>query len=534
MPTHQHFLAPELANPLAAIDIGTNSIRLIIAEGLRNGKYRILDDEKDATRIGAALASTGKLAPEAIERAIETLRRMKTIAEGFEAYQLRAIGTCAVREAENGQEFVRRVQEEVGLSIEVISAKQEARYSFSSIHRHFELGEIPVVTADIGGGSTEIVAACNGVIEEIFATNLGAVRLTEQYEADQALSARKLERLLAGIDQVLQERVGKPPFLPQLLIGTGGTFTTLGAIIMAENSQSETPMRGYTVKRSDVRHLLHRLAEMTVSQRKDLSGLSADRADIFLGGLAIIDRLMQYFQVNRLQIHTGGVRDGLLLEMVDDLLSEQAKRPQVDRDVAIRKLAGVCGVDLPHSEHVSMLAGELYDQLVELKLVPEGYRQLLTTAAILQDVGYLINYDDHHKHSYHLIMNSDLSGFTADQLQLIANIARYHRGSPPKRKHVPFRQLSDSQQQLVKQLSAILRLAGGMDRSHTRQVLGLSVQQIKDGLQLTLLSQEHPEVDLWGVHRRSEYFEEMFDLKLHLLWDKPQHLSAQPSTVESP
>ncbi|HEY1068030.1 MAG TPA: hypothetical protein VGE52_18035, partial [Pirellulales bacterium] len=164
MASHQHYLAPELANPLAAIDIGTNSIRLIIADGLRDGKYRILDDEKDATRLGARLEATGRLSPEAVERAIVILRRMKQIVEGYQCTRIRTIATCAVRDAADGPEFCQRVKDEVGLEIEVISAKQEGRLSFLSVQRNFDLAGMGIVTADIGGGSTEMVAAINGVV----------------------------------------------------------------------------------------------------------------------------------------------------------------------------------------------------------------------------------------------------------------------------------------------------------------------------------------------------------------------------------
>ena len=250
---------------------------------------------------------------------------------------------------------------------------------------------------------------------------------------------------------------------------------------------------------------------MTLKARRSVPGLSPDRMDIIVAGLTVIDRLLSYFRTNRLQVHTGGVRDGLLLTMV-----EKSGTPTVDRETAVLRLAGACGVNIAHSQKVAQLAGRLFDQLTPVGQWPPTDRSLLETAAMLQDVGYLINYEDHHKHSYHLILNSDLPGFRPQELQLMANLARYHRGAEPKRKHRNFTQLSPEEQRRVRQLTSLLRVAGGLDRSHTQQVEDVTVEVEATCIKLWVHAASEPELDLWGARRRSEMFEEVFKLPLQI------------------
>lgn len=525
MTSQQLYLSPDLATPLAAVDIGTNSIRLIIAEGQRDGKYRILDDEKDAARLGAKLGSTGRLDPAAVERSIEALRRMKSIIDGFQCGRTRVIATCAVREAQDGEEFRRRVKEEVGFEIEVISAKQEGRLAFKSVQRHFDLQAMDVLTADIGGGSTEMVAAAGNCVEGIYTTPLGAVRFAEKYHADQRLSRAGMEAMLAEMDAVLRDRVGRPPFTPHVLFGTGGTFTALASLVMSSKGQTGLPMRGYVVRRAEVRHALDRLGKTSLKLRRAMPGLSPERADIIVAGVAIVDRIMAHFEINRLQVHTGGVRDGLMLTMVEETTGGAALKgvvPQPDRQTALERFASECGVDMIHSRQVGRLAGRLFDALQQPCDMDPADRQLLEAAALLQDVGYLINYEDHHKHSLHLILNSDLPGFAPQDLQVLANVARYHRGAEPRKKHVQYEQLSVENQLRVQRLAAILRVAGGLDRSHSQQVQDVAAVASDHELSVGVYSPHEPEVDLWGARRRTAMFERVFARRIAFHWAGPQ------------
>ncbi|MEX2114233.1 MAG: Ppx/GppA phosphatase family protein [Pirellulales bacterium] len=520
MDEKQFFLSPDMAGRLAAIDIGTNSIRLMVAEPLRGGKYRILDEEKESTRLGENLSKTGRLDPQAIEKSLGALRRMKQIADGFQISEVKTIATCAVREAANGDEFCRRAREELGINIEIIGAQQEALLAFASVQRAFDLANQHVAVVDIGGGSTEIVLAYGDLVEAVYTTQLGAVRLSEQF-SDTA-SDEGFETLLAGIDRHLRKSTKNPVFVPHTLFGSGGTFTSLAAMMMAQKGQEGLPVRGYQVSRAEVRHLLDRLRKMPVKERAGVPGLSPDRADIIVAGLAIIDRVMDRFEVNTLQVHNRGVRDGLVLSMIDQMTGASGEQPH-DRDAAIERLASNCGCEMAHSRHVARLAGSIYAQLADVYELNPNDRALLEAAARLQDVGYLINYDQHHKHSYHLILHSRLEGFKPSELELIANVARYHRGADPKQKHANFRQLAARDQARVRQMAAVLRVAGGLDRSNTQQVTDVRVAFQRDGdIQLWLTARQFPEVDIWAARKRAKLFEKVFDTDLSVAWDEPQ------------
>jgi exopolyphosphatase/guanosine-5'-triphosphate,3'-diphosphate pyrophosphatase len=281
--------------------------------------------------------------------------------------------------------------------------------------------------------------------------------------------------------------------------------------------------------------MLDRLRKMPLKARRQTPGLAPDRADIIVAGIAIVDGLMRRFRVNVLQVHSRGVRDGLLLTMIDNQQGATMNEG-VDRDAGIDRFASACTSEheLAHGKQVARLAGALFVQLADRMKLNPADRPFLEAAARLQDVGYLINYDQHHKHSYHLILNSRLPGFRPRELELIANIARYHRGARPKQRHANFRQLTPDDQRRVEQLAAILRIAGGLDRSHSQQVREIELASgtnksnatsngkvhSESGAGLTLLvhADFNPEVDIWGARRRTKLFQKVFGEKLDICW----------------
>ena len=531
----QIYLSPEMTTRLGAIDIGSNSVRLMVVEVLRGGAYRILDEEREPTRLGRSVSSLGRLDDDSIDRTVQALRTFKQIAAGYQVSARRTIATCAVREARNGPEFCRRVREEVGLEVEVIPGDREARLAFSSVQHAFDLSGKNAIVADIGGGSTEIIFATGGLIESIFSTPLGAVRLTEQFGLGEQAAPADLQRLGEEVASCLKKRTTRPLFAPHFMVGSGGTFTTLAELMMAAKKQVDIPVAGYKVSQAEVRHLLDRLAKMPLRARRSMAGMTPDRADIILAGLTIIDALLTRFRVNTLVIHTRGVRDGLVREMIDDLLggAATADTDPTHRDEAIERLAAACSGELEHGRQVARLAGRIYEQLTEPLALMPGDRLLLEIAARLQDVGYVINYDQHHKHSYHLIRNSRLPGIRAHDLELVANVARYHRGAHPKRKHENLARISAEDQQRVQRMAAILRLAGGLDRSRSQLVRDVLASVSDDGVVLDVVADEEPQVDVWGAERRTELFEQAFGLPVAIRWgtarkDKPARRPAKP------
>jgi len=510
MTEQQTYLTPDIHPRLAAIDVGSNSIRLVVAEAQPGGRYRVLDEERETTRLARSLAVNGELDQESIEASLAALRRFKSIITGTGAECVRAIATCAVREATNGPEFCRRVREELDLDVEVIDSDTEAHLAFESVRRRFDLAGKNTLLADIGGGSTEIVLSSGNLVEAVYATRLGAVRLAEKFAAGgQSLADADFFRMMRWIDRELRKTTDKPAAPVHLLIGSGGTFTNLASMIMSSRGLSRLPAAGCRASRADVRHLVDRLRKMSPKQRRETPGLSPDRVDIIVPGLAVIDSIMRRFRANVLHVHPYGVRDGLLLSMIDQLQGPStAGSPSADDQ--IDRFAETCGVDLAHSRQVARLAGQIYAGLEKLFELPPGDQRLLEAAARLQDVGYLINYEGHHKHSYHLILHSRIESFRPEELEIVANVARYHRGADPKKKHGSFRGLEPDDQLRVRQMAAVLRVAGGLDRSHNQTVRSVKVTGTAQRIELLVESDDYPEVDLWAARRRAEMFEKVF------------------------
>lgn len=505
--------APPL-DRLAVIDIGSNSIRLVVAEICPGGDFRVLDEERESTRLARCLRSTQKLSAESIQSSLEILRQFQRIAEGFQIQVVKAIATCAVRESINGAEFCNLAKQELGLFIEVLTAKQEALYAFASVQKSFDISDKNVAIADVGGASTEIVLASAGHVEAIYGTKLGALRLTESYCSHQLLFGDDYRPLTKVIDRELKKRIGKPPFHPHILYGSGGTLTNLASMLRAAHGDTSEPDWGFRITRADVRHQLELLQKMTVKQRRNVAGLNSDRADIIVAGVMVVDRLMRYLKVNSLQVHNRGVRDGVLWTMIERLHPQAAA--ENNQEAAIEKFVTSCGADLAHARQVARLAGMIFDQLSEAFGLQPRDRFIVQTAAMLQDVGYLINYDRHHKHGYHLIMNSQLPGIQRHELKLIANVARYHRGAKPKQKHSNYANFDTDDQRRIRQLAGILRIAGGLDRSHTQRVESVKLNVINGKSIFLVNASEDAEVDIWAAHRRADLFESAFQLKVNI------------------
>ncbi len=528
---------------LAAIDVGTNSIRLIVVEASPDGSYRLIDDEKEVTRLGQGMVRTGQLAIEAVETSVEVLARMKEIADGYNVELLRVIGTCAVREASNGQAFLDMVHDRAGLDIQIITPEEEGRLAFLSVKSAYDLRSLDSMVVDLGGGSTEIVVAVNGEIHDIYKLPLGAVRLTEQFQDEPNESTRSKLMRRCVRDQ-LKAHIGKDHISPQMLFGTGGTFTTLANMSFFRNNISTIDqshpytIRGYEMKRAEVQYMHDWLSDMPLRARMRIAGLNPDRAEIIVAGAIIIERLMKYVRVDTLRVHDRGIRDGLLLTMIGEVFPrsvDQAGPP--DRMQFVRHLAVACKDERKHSEQVTALAMQIYDQLIDqLKAAEEPWaqpavRELFRAGALLHDIGYSINYTRHHKHSYHLIVHSEMPGFTHRELEIIANVARYHRRSEPKLRHPGFEKLSSEDRAIVQRLAAILRIADGLDRAHSQFVEQVTVE-LRDGTAWFFVhAAADPVVDIWGAARKSQMFHKVFELDPRFEWArKPGEPTTSPES----
>lgn len=504
-------------NRLAAIDIGTNSIRCIVVEVTKNGKFRILDDEKATVRLGEGLATSGKISSAAWERAMAALIRMKKIVTGYGVYAVEAVATSAVREAANGEAFIGAIGNEVGIEVAVISGEEEAELAALSVRNHFDMEGVRYAMIDIGGGSLEVVTALGGHIEEIYSLDLGAVFLTEKYLSSDPVKESELQKLRKHIRLRLKDIFADERPAIQSLVGSGGTITSIAAMVMAMRNEEYGSIHRYEVLRSEVVHLLAMLLRKTVKERREVPGLNPDRADIIIAGITVVDELMRMFDANLLRVNERGIREGLILKSLrkHELVAEEAG-PRTWYD-SVLEFARSCHIEEDHALHVAQLSLQIFDAVATLYNLGDAARRMLEAAAILHDVGYFINYSSHHKHSYHLIRHADLFGFAPRERELIANVARYHRKALPKKKHEAYIRLAEPDRLLVARLGGILRLADGLDRRRNSIVQSVACTHSNGTFIVTLKSRDEISVELFGAKLKGDLFEDAFRKKLLLV-----------------
>ncbi len=501
---------------IAAIDVGTNSVRLLVAETTGDG-MTVLDEEKAAVRLGQGLSVTGSLSAEAQDRTIEAVARMLGIAEGRRADTIRLVATHAVRAADNGSAFAERVRRELGVPLEVVSAEQEARLAFLAAAAHVELsGRTAIV--DVGGGSVEVVRATDGQIESVHSLPLGAVALTERLPPGEDPPTRRARRKLRDhIRATLRKEFGGRPDPVGVIVGSGGTVTSLGAIVAAQLGEDYASTQGRQVSGSDVEHTYARLRELGVDAIRRVPGLPPYRADIIVAGALLLREVMRLFGANRMIVSEKGLREGLIL---DTLSRTGAPTPVADEREGLWAFASRCRADVRHAGHVAELALSLFDQLADEGLDP-SHRRLLEAAAILHDVGYFIAYRRHHRHSCHLVTHAELPGFSPREVAVIAAVARYHRGALPKLRHEEYARLSAADRRAVELLGGLLRLADGLDRGRAQRVSSVTLGRRGDALLVTARSSSEPHAELYGAAQKSDLLARSLGLAIRVAWEPP-------------
>ena len=474
---------------IAAIDVGSNSVRMVVAETDPETRFRIIEDVRETTRLAGGLFRTGKLSTEAMDAALAALCRIREIAEHHHVDRLKAVGTSAVREARNAGKFLRTVERETGIRIDPIDAEYEARLAFSSVARAFDLEGKRAVSIDLGGGSADVVVSDSGLIESLHTLPLGAVRLTDMFSDATNPGVYRFSAMSRYVGELIHETLGEPRGV-DLFVGTGGTFTTLARIAIrrgaAGHGEGRFPfaVRGYEVPYSELRAILKWLRDLSHEERRRVPGLSDRRSEIIVAGLCVVERLMRHFGVEFVRVHDGGIREGLLMEMIDELhlIASAPERHDEAALFAVRRLAERSEYPREHSEHVARLALRIFDQLALVATdraaawAQPGARELLHAAALLHDVGLLIEFRGHHKHSYTMITHADLSPLTRRQVEIVATISRYHRRAGPSPGHGCYQRLSVDDQHLVRDLAGILRIADGLDRLHDQRVRDVRVR----------------------------------------------------------
>ena len=326
------------------------------------------------------------------------------------------------------------------------------------------------------------------------------------------------KRLRRGIRREIRDHLGKPNFTTPTMIGSGGTFSALAAMAQYERYGEVGTTHGYVLSRADLVHLLDRLKEIPLKQRKQIGGLNPERADIILAGATAVERLAKALGVQRIIVNERGIRDGVLLEMIGRRFPEEESVPLHENRLDwVRSFGRKCHTNEPHCEQVAMLAGQLFDALQEPFDLDPADRELLVAAALLHDVGYLISHPKHHKHSYHIISHSGLPGFTGREIELIALVARYHRRAHPKKSHPEFGRLGPEDRRRVRKLAGILRIVDGLDRTHGQAAKALNVEADDDRVRIEVTADSNPEVDLWDANRKAGLFESAFDRETEIV-----------------
>ena len=491
---------------LQAIDIGTNSVRSIVVEVPVGGTHRIIDDEKEMTRLGQGLDATGRLDPDAVERTISALKAMMDIGRNLGVTEVRAIATEAVRRAANGEELVQRLHEEAGLDVEIISAEEEGRLVWLSAAALTK--DMPAsIVVDIGGGSVEIVQAIGEEPVSIVSMRLGARILTERYLAEDPPSDASFKKLKRHVRRKLRDSVAQlQPGIPTL-IGSGGAITTIASLVAGMRGKRYESLQGVQIERPELMQLLGILSHSTSNQRLSMPGMPAERVDIIVAGALVLAEVLKLFSASAVLINARGIREGIVL---DTLASDGAIDSAPDHMQAVRDVGRRYRYDRQHAEHVTLLAESIYDQLAEPLHLDPSKRQLLESAAMLHDIGYYIAYDRHHRHSYHLILHSGLPGLTRREIAMVAAIARYHTKALPKRSHESWAAIEPADRATVRELASILRIADGLDRGRGARVRSVVVHDDGSVTRFELQSDVDLHAELYGVGKKKDLFEETF------------------------
>lgn len=515
---------------IAAIDIGTNSLHMVIVRIEPTlPAFTMIAKEKETVRLGDRNLETGELKPEVIKKAIACLGRFQAIAKSLEAESIIAVATSAVREAPNGREFLHQVETELGLSVDLISGQEEARRIYLGVLSGMEFNHQPHIIIDIGGGSTEIILGDSEEARSLTSTKVGAVRLTGEFITTDPISDTEFQYLEAYARGMLERSVEdvlsklQPSEIPKL-VGTSGTIETI-AMINAREKMGVIPstLNGYQFSLQDLRTWVTRLRRINSVERAAISGMPERRSEVILAGAVILQEAMTLLGVDSVTLCERSLREGVIVDwmLTHGLIADKLRYQGSVRERNVLKIAKKYQVNLEHSDRVAKFALSLFDQ-TQGKLHPWGKdeRQLLWAAAILHNCGHYISHSAHHKHSYYLIRNGELLGYNETDIEIIANLARYHRKSPPKKKHENYRNLLHKEhRQMVCQLSAILRLAVALDRRQIGAVSHVQCEYLPHANQMRMLIfpsdlGDDCALELWSLDYKKGVFEQEFSVKL--------------------
>jgi exopolyphosphatase/guanosine-5'-triphosphate,3'-diphosphate pyrophosphatase len=505
---------PDTAKRFAAIDVGTNSIHMIIAERHNGRGYRVVDREKEMVQLGLSSLDGQPLTEEAMQRGVAAISHMNEIARRWEVEEVIAVATSAVREAPNRRDFLRRVKNDAGVRVRVISGEEEADYIFRAVRTAVDIDGSTALSIDIGGGSIEMIA---GTADEIYFTAsepLGSLRLAQRFALTDRALARNVEQCRAFVRQraaKAAKRIKRIGF--DMSVGTSGTIHTLAAICSDAPAGDSTSLGLRELHHDRLQSMIPELAAMSAADRAAKFSIDDKRAATIVAGAIALDEVMSLTGTDTIIACPVAMREGIVESRVAELARTSRSGGSLRRK-SVTALAQRTDCDLRHATHVARLATRIFDQTKALHGLERDARDLLHSAAMLHESGMHISDRGHHRHSYYLIRHADLRGFTEDQLLVIANVARYYRKSPPEPEHPNFAELTPELRAQVQRLAAILRIAEGLDRGHRQRVRDVAVRTKMQKVAFVARTRADASVELISAVKRARYFASLFEKRV--------------------
>ena len=500
---------------LAAIDVGSNSVHMVIADVSREGRLEVVDRVKEMVRLGRRSFTTGKLTDESMEMTVRALAHFQRLAHVRRVDRMRAVATSAVREARNRVQFIRRLRHETGIAVEVISGTEEANLIYQAARHALGLEGGPYLLVDVGGGSVELVLVKDSRPLWMRSVKLGAGRLTERFLADDPPTMAQRKRLESHLETEIGDlmRMARRARVVRA-IGTSGTINTIVAMARAARGEEFGRLHGATASAAEVRHLSRELLEANAAMRTDLPGMDAKRADQVAAAGMLADFVLRRSGAPELAACTWALREGLLLGLAR--ATNGRGSPQA-RQRTVKALAQRFSGANEHGRQVAKLALKLFDATALVLGLPQSGRELLEYAALLHDIGHAIDHDRHNRHSYYLIKNAELLGFDPPEIEVIALVARGHRKQAAQIDSPELQNLSAGKRRLVRGLAAILRVADALDRSHFGVIRNLDVIYSPGRVVIEVASNgESSDLELWTCERRTDLLEKLMDRRVIL------------------
>jgi exopolyphosphatase/guanosine-5'-triphosphate,3'-diphosphate pyrophosphatase len=497
---------------LAAVDIGSNSVRLKISRLESHRLVEILED-REVTRLGESVFRNGFLSPEAIALTVKVLRRFHRAAQKAGADSVRVVATSALRDARNSRAFLEWVRSATGWHVEIISGLEEARLIHLGLTSSMRVNSSRVLMIDLGGGSCELTVSRNGHIQETVSLPLGAVRLTNEFlhhDPPRKSELRQLRGFIAREIGRIAERIIRAR--PKIVIATSGTAEALATV--CHSLYKTKSQRGMTVSRLQMRRIAKMLARLSLEERRNVQGIGVRRAEIVIAGAVVFAELLERCKLLGFRYSPLGLRDGLLAQMAAESDEETRSGKQIESERQDSILAAVAHyqVDLQHATRVRDSAMKLFSELRPMHRLPQEYKEWISAAAMLCEVGDYLNRTGRHRHTYYIISHSEILGYTPQQRKVIAAIARYLGKSRPSAADAPIKALPPSQQKDIAKASLLLRLAWGLNLGRSGALKTVRVRIQEGSVEMTLVP-KHPmsvDLELWAVEKETAYFREVF------------------------